>query len=163
MRPSFTDSSPSTGSASLGMPVRRYRAVARPLAQHVGRRELFGVVVRRCSRVRDGLERAQGRRFAHRHVRASVLELQQLNGELDVGQRAPAELQMELRVLARQVSARVRSAPSCAGSRAATLRERIAIDETVREVDERGPELGVARDERALVSAWNSHVCPHRS
>ena len=83
-------------------------------------------------------------------MRAAVRELFELHGELDVGQRAAAELEVELRVFAGRdalaLDARLH-APDLASP---LLGERIAVHELVREVDEAFADLGVAGDEPRL-------------
>ena len=75
-----------------------------------------------------------------------MLELQQLNGELDVGQRAPAEFEMEPRVFAGRYPLAFDPRLRATDLAPPLDRERVAIAETVHKIDERGPELGVARD-----------------
>ena len=80
-------------------------------------------------------------------MRGAVHELQQLDGELDVGQRAAAELQVELRVVARADALALDAglhAPDLADLR---LRERVAVHERRDELEEAVGDLGVAGDE----------------
>ena len=112
----------------------------------------------------ERVERAQRRRLAHLGMRAAVRELLELHGELDVGERAAAELEVELRILAGRdalaLDARLH-APHLAPP---LLGERVAVHERVRERRRSARRARRRRRRtRALVSAWNSHVCAHCS
>ena len=109
----------------------------------------------------ERLERGDRLRGVQRRVLRAVHELQQLHGELDVGQRAATELQVELRVLARRDALLLDAhlhPPDVLGR---VVGERVAVDERLRRARRtaaprsRSPAAG-----RALISAWNSHVSP---
>src|SRR5439155_3272294 len=124
--------------------------VAGALAQYEGLAQWIRVVITHRADRDKSVERAQRRRLAHLAVRAAERELLELHGELDVGQRATPELEMELRVFARR-NALALDARLHAPHVAPPLRgERIAVHELLGEVDEPRAELGIARDHARL-------------
>ncbi len=88
----------------------------------------------------------------------TVFELLELHRELDVGQRAAAELEVEAGVFAGRDALALDARLHATDLAPPGLGERIAVHVLPGAFEERATELGVAGDERARVSAWNSHT-----
>ena len=80
-------------------------------------------------------------------MRAPVGELFELHRELDVGQRAAAELEVELRVFARRDALALDPRLHPPHLASPLFRKRVAVDEAVGQLDEAFAELDVARHE----------------
>ena len=131
-------------------PGEEVAGVPRPLAEPVRLAQRVRVLIGDEARAAQPLERVDRRRRADLGVRRAVLELEQLHGELDVRERAAAQLEVELGVLARRdalpLDARLH-APHLAH---VVLGERVAVHERLDELDEPLGELGVAGDRTRL-------------
>ena len=109
------------------------------------------------------LERVERRRRADRVVVATVHELEELHRELDVADAAVAALQLaRLEPLAREHLPRC--APSSRAPRARRPdRARRATRTARRRATNAAPSSASPATGRALMSAWSSQVCAHRS
>ena len=104
------------------------------------------------------------RGLAHLGMGRAVLELEELHRELDVGEPALAELEMELRVFARRDPLALDACLDAADLARGVGRERVAVDERLDHRKEARPRgRGRPRPARARSSDWNSHVSAQRS
>src|SRR5262249_44522110 len=81
----------------------------------------------------------------HLRMPTAVRELFELHRELDVGQRAAPQLQVELRFLARRNALALDPRLHAAHVAPPVLGERVAIDELLRELHEPRADIAVAR------------------
>ena len=137
---------------------RQVDAVAGPLAEAIrlGQRRVIRVL--EDPTISQPVKRSDGRCLPH-----AVLQLQELRGELDVGQRAPPELEVELRIVARRdalaLDARL-DAPDLADF---VVGERAVPHEVVEQRHEPlRPTAASPATGRALIIAWRSHTSAQR-
>ena len=128
-----------------GLEVERVAAFAEPVRGF----ERVGVVRFEEPGRAEARERVDRLRHPEVDVLAAVDELEELHGELDVGQRAPPELEVELRVLARRDALAFDARLHAAHLAHVVVGERSVVGELVDELAEPRPELGVAGDEAA--------------
>ena len=140
----------------LGFAVHRQRVrrgtrqqiaiVACPFAKYVRLAEPCRIVARHGVDRDELFEGAEGRRRPNRSLVCAVRELFELHREFDVGERASAELEMELWILAGRDALALDARLHPADLTTPPFRERFAVHVLVRGLHEARTKVGVAGD-----------------